>query len=405
LAPKVAIVKSPRKPNEKQIADAVRKAIELAGGLPSKIGKGDTVIIKPNIVADKPPEAAVDTDTRVCKAIADMLKEKGARPIIAESASVGITSEAAMQASGYFDLQKQGYEVVNLKAKGIELVKVQVPKGKSLKEVDLPKIVVEAKAIIDVPKMKTHDQTLVTLSLKNMKGVLQDSWKRKFHTTIGIMQGVADLNTVVKPDLCVVDGILAMEGLGPVFGTPVEMDLIIAGKDPVAVDAVTSEIMGFAPVDYSIVHVAAMTGVGEDNLKKIEVVGEPIAKVKRKFQTSVEAIEKQIPFPAGFRVILDEKACTGCRNQMLSSLVDMQQAGVLEKAAGWTVLCGKFDKLPDVAQTEKLLLIGACLAKFKDKGVFVQACPPNSSDITRAMGVKGGMGVTGAALGEGKPVE
>ena len=396
--PKVAIVKTPKKPAEKEVAAAVRKAIEMVGGLPDKIRKGDTVIIKPNVVSTNPPEAAVNTDTRVCQAIADMVKEKGARPIIAESSGVGIDTDKSLEAAGYFKLREQGYEVINLKAKGTELVKVPVPKGKSLKEVELPKIVVEAKAIIDVPKMKCHDQTLVTLSLKNMKGILPDVWKRKLHTTFGIMQGVADLHTVMKPALCVVDGILAMEGLGPVYGDPLEMDLVIAGKDPVAVDAVTSEIMGYEPVDYSIVHVAALTGVGVDDLKQIEVIGEPIAKVKRRFKTSVEAIQEKIPFPQGFQVLYDEKACSGCRNQMLSSLVDMANAGVLDQAKGWTVLCGKFEQLPDVSNVEKLLLIGACLSRFKDKGVFVQACPPNSTDITRALGIKGAMGVSGAGV-------
>lgn len=395
---KVVIVKSPKEPNEKEVEATVRKAIELTGGLPGKIKPGDSVIIKPNIVSTNPPEAAVNSDIRVCKAIANMVKEVGAKPIIAESSGVGIDTDASMEAAGYFKLREQGYEVINLKKEGIELVKVPVPKGKSLKEVSLPKVVVEAKAIIDVPKMKTHDQTLVTLSLKNMKGILPDIFKRKLHTTFGIMQGVADLMTVAKPDLCVVDGILAMEGLGPVFGDPVEMNLIIVGKDPVAVDAVTSEIMGFEPVDYSIVHTAALSGIGTDDLKEIEVIGEPIANVKRKFKTSVEAISEKIPFPEGFQVLIDEKACTGCRNQVLSSLVDMQDIGVLDQATGWTIVCGKFDELPDVANVEKLLLLGACLARFKDQAKYVDGCPPNSTDVTRGLGVEKAVGVSGAGV-------
>jgi uncharacterized protein (DUF362 family) len=398
--PKVAIVKGPKNPGEKEIEASVRKAIELAGGLPDKIKPGDTVIIKPNIVSPNPPESAVNTDPTVCKVIANMVREKGAKPIIAESSGVGISTEESMQAAGYDKLREQGYEVINLKKEGIETVKVPVPKGKKLKEVSLPRVVIEAKAIISVPKMKIHDQTLVTLSLKNMKGILPDVFKRKFHTTFGIMQGVADLMTVAKPDLAVVDGIIAMEGLGPVFGDPVEMGLIIAGKDPVAVDAVTSEIMGVDPADYSVVHTAALSGIGIDDLSKIEVIGEPIASVKRRFKTSVEAIEEKIPFPKGFQVLIDEKACTGCRNQVLSSLVDMSNVGVLGEAAGWTIVCGKFDELPDVANVEKLLLVGACLSRFKKQANFVEGCPPNSTDVTRGLGIKGAMGVSGAGVEE-----
>jgi len=398
--PKVVILKGSTKPDAKEIEASVRKAIELAGGLPDKIKSGDTVIIKPNLVSPNPPESAVDTDPRVCKAIANMVRELGAKPIIAESSGVGIDTDESIQVAGYGKLREEGYEVINLKEKGIETVKVSVPKGKALKEVSLPRVVVEARAVISVPKMKIHDQTEVTLSLKNMKGILPDVLKRKFHTTFGIMRGVADLMTVAKPDLAVVDGIVAMEGLGPVFGEPVEMGLIIAGEDPVAVDAVTSEIMGVAPADYSVVHTAALAGVGIDDLSEIEIIGEPIANVKRRFKTSVEAIEEKIHFPEGFQVLIDEKACTGCRNQVLSSLVDMNDAGVLGEAAGWTIVCGKFDELPDVANVEKLLLVGACLSRFKDQANFVEGCPPNSTDVTRGLGIKGAMGVSGAGVEE-----
>jgi len=394
---KVAVLRSPKNPGEKEIGATVRQAIELAGGLPDKIKAGDTVIIKPNLVAPKPLENAVNTDPRVCKAIADMVKEKGARPIIAESSGVGMDTEEAIQSTGYSKLREAGYEVIDLKRKGIETVTVPVPKGKSLKELSLPRVVVEAKSIIVVPKMKTHDQTLVTLSLKNMKGVLPDVFKRKFHTTFGIMQGVADLCTVVRPDLSVVDGIVAMEGLGPVLGDPVEMNLIIAGDDPVAVDAVTSAVMGFEPMDYGCVYSAARTGVGIDDLSQIEVVGESIASVERRFKRSLEAIEEKIPYPEGFQVIIDEKACTGCRNQVLSSLVDLSDVGLLDKAVGWCVVAGKIDKLPDVPR-DKLLLVGACTARFRKEGIFVEGCPPNSTDVTRGLGIEQALGVSGKGV-------
>jgi len=333
---KVAIAKSPKGPSEKEMEATVRKAIELSGGLADIIKRGDTVIIKPNIILPRPPESAAVTDPRVCKAIANMVREL--------------------------------------------MVKVPVPKGKKMKEITLPKIVVEADVIIDVPKMKTHDQPLVTLSLKNMKGVMPDTFKRKFHTTFGIFQGVADLATVVRPALAVVDGIIAMEGLGPSFGDPVEMDLIIAGRNQVAVDAVTCSVMGVKPKDDGCVRVAAESGIGTADLRKIEVVGEPIAKVRRRFKRSVEAIAEKVPFPEGFQLLFSDKVCTGCRNCVMSVLVDLKETGYLERAKGWTVIAGRPDKIPDVPK-ERLMLVGACTAKFKDKGVYVEGCTPNNRDI------------------------
>ena len=96
----VSIVKSPEKPDEKQIEAAVRKAIELVGGLKDIISRGDTAIIKPNLVIPQAPEIGTTTDPRVCKAIADMVKEIGGRPVIAEASAVGIDTEEAFKAAG-----------------------------------------------------------------------------------------------------------------------------------------------------------------------------------------------------------------------------------------------------------------------------------------------------------------
>ena len=389
---RVAVAKSPEKPSENEIDATVRKAVELAGGLTDIIRRGDTVIIKPNLVVAKPPETGATTDSRVCKTIANMVRELGAKPIIAESSFVGLDTEEAIQVAGYGKLRKDGYEVIDLKKKGIETVKVSIPKGKALKEVTLPKIVVEANLIISVPKMKTHDQAEVTLALKNMKGVLPDAYKRKFHHVFGVFQSVADLMTVIKPAFSVVDGIVAMNGLGPAFGDPLEMDLIIAGKDAVAVDAVTAKIMGFEPQECGCLREAAESKIGTMNLDKVEVVGEPVAKVQRRFQRAEEAVMEKVPFPEGFQVIINEKACSGCRNQILSSLFDIKQTGLLDRAAGWTVVTGKTSKLPDVPR-EKLLLVGACVSPFKKEANFVEGCPPNGRDIIRGLGITEAVGM------------
>ena len=384
---KVAIVKGVKKPSEKEIDASVRKAIGLVGGLDDIVKGGDLVLIKPNICFTKPSESGATTDPRICKTIANMVKEKGARPVIAEASLVGTDTEECIKASGYNKLREEGYEVIDLKK--METTKVSVPKGKVIKELILPKIVVDANVIISVPKMKTHDNALVTLSLKNMKGVLSDSYKKKFHNTFGIFQGIADLMTVVRPALAVVDGIVAMEGFGPIDGDPVEMGLIIAGKEPVAVDAVTSAVMGFKPQDDGCISAAAESGIGIADLAKIQVVGESVATVQRKFKRAEESLNEMISsFPEGFRLIVGEKACSGCRQVVLSTLLVLQKRGMLDRAKGWCVITGKIDKLPDVDK-EKLLLAGDCTTKFKNQGKFAKGCP-----------IGGCYGVASAILGD-----
>jgi len=381
---KVAIVKGNKQPGDREIDAQVRQAVELAGGLSDIVKRGDKVLIKPNLCG---PFAFAATDPVVCKAIADMVREIGAKATIGESAAIGYDTEEVIQKEGYDKLREGGYEVVDLKKKGVETVKVPIPKGKALKEVVLPKIVVEADVIIDVPKMKTHDQTISTLALKNLKGLLPDSYKRKFHHVFGIWQSCADLCTIVKPAFSVVDGIIAMEGLGPGMGDPVEMDLIVAGKDLVAVDAVTTAVMGHEPMADNCVRVAAQSGVGVADLSKIEVVGEPIAKVQRRFKLAEEAMG-DIPYPEGFQMLMDERTCTGCKLTVMEVFMDVQKQNQLANVAGMTIVAGKLDKLPDVNK-DKLLLIGACTARYKKEGVFVEGCPPNNRDICEGLSALG----------------
>jgi hypothetical protein len=223
-----------------------------------------------------------------------------------------------------------------------------------------------------------------------MKGVLPDTFKKKFHTTFGIFQSVADLHTVVMPALAVVDAIIAQEGLGPMFGNPVEMNLIIAGKNSVAVDAISSVVMGFGPAEDQIINAAAKAGIGAAELDKIEVVGEPIANVQRRFKRGDETALEVMP--AGFRLLLPETACTGCVNSVMYALMTMRDRKLLDMAEGWTVVAGKIDKLPSVDK-KRLLLVGKCTSKFKKHGVFVDGCPAWSWDVAGGL-----LGVDGTTL-------
>lgn len=381
---KVSIVKGHKNPNSNQIEADVRKAIQLVGGL-EDIKSGDVVIIKPNVFAPTTPRSAKCTNPAVAKAIADVVRETGATAIIAEAAAVfNDDTEGPFRASGYDKLRLEGYEVVDLKGKNTALTKVSIPEGRVLKEVTLPKIVLDAKMIISVPVMKTHAGQKVTLSLKNMKGILPDAWKKKFHTTYGVTAGLVDLLGVMKPGFAIVDGILAQEGLGPMLGTLVEMGLIIAGKDAVAVDAVTSTIMGFHPEEIPLVDGASKAGLGTADLNEIQIVGTSIKEVQRRFKRAEEAVEETIPFPTGLQVLIGEKACTGCRECFLGAIWEMKAQNSLDKLSGWTVVAGQTQEIP-IVNKDKLLLVGACTAKHKQIGIFVPGCPPQPWDIADAV--------------------
>ncbi len=376
----VAVVRTPERPSVQEVGVAVREGVKLAGGLAGVISKGSLVLIKPNLVAVPPSlDAGACTGAAVCRALADIVAELGGRPVIAESSARGIDTEKVMEVMGYSALRGEGYEVVDLKR--TRTVKVAVPGGLVLKEVTTYELAMRAEAILSVPVMKTHDQTDISLSLKNLKGLVPDAEKRRIHQ-LGVFEGVCDLAVLFRPAFAVVDGIAAQEGLGPVYGLPVAMRLIVAGRDPVAVDATAGEVMGFDPHQVRLTRMAAERGLGGLSPEGIEVVGEKVENVRRRFMRMEE--DKRTEFEQ-IQIIHAEGSCTGCRNGVLSSLFDMVQAGTIEQAHGMTIVTG--GAVPPAGTPEdRVVPVGICCpASLKALPRYVKGCPPNNVDIVAAI--------------------
>lgn len=376
----VSLVKAGKSPTYDQVRRAVGQAVDLAGGLCSAVPRGGLVLIKPNLVA-VPPSATSGacTSAAVCRALADIVSDMSARPVIAESSARGIDTEAVMEFMGYSQLRLLGYEVVDLKK--TPTVKVPVPDGHVLEEVVTFRMAMEADAIISVPVMKTHDQTDVTLSLKNLKGLVTDAEKRRIHQ-IGVFQGVCDLASLFRPAYAVVDGIYAQEGLGPVFGLPVEMGLVLAGSDALAVDGVASQVMGFDPQEVLLLRAAAERGLGSLDRDLIDVVGERVEDVRRRFMRMEEDDRIQVQ---GINILHDEGSCTGCRNGVLSSLFDLIQDGTIERARGVTIVTG--GAVPPKGTPEaSVVAVGICCPEeLRSSARYVKGCPPNNVDIVEAV--------------------
>lgn len=365
---------------ESDITLAVRKAVELSGGLSDIVKKGSLVLVKPNLVA-VPKERLSGAVTRweVCRAVADLVKEAGGQPVIAESAAAGVNTEKVIEACGYDKLRDMGYDVVDLKRD--KKVKIKVNSGEIIDEMDSFELVEKADVIISVPVMKTHDQTEVTLGIKNLKGLINDIQKKEFHR-IGVVEGVVDIITTLKPQFTVVDGTFGQEGIGPVFGDTVEMGLILASKDIVACDAVTGKVMGYEPDEVKITKLAAKLGLGEMDLDRIEVKGCSIGEVARRFKRSSEV---EIPGLPPFELIFTEGACTGCKNTVMSVIMEMKTKKIEHLLEGRIIVAGPIDKLPEGANKENLVLVGKCTGDYKDSGAFVQGCPPLNIFVLKAI--------------------
>lgn len=273
MTSKVAIVKGERG------HDPIFKALDLVD-YKTALSGWSTVLIKVNFIAVKTWDTGATTDPMVVEAIIERLKNLNVTIYVVDSDATMTSADKAFEATGMRELcERKEVQFLNLRHVK-DRVKIEVPHGETLSSVTVPRIVTES-AIISAAKLKTHVATTVTLGMKNMFGLLPDKFKGKYHA-MGISKVIVDINTVVKSALTVIDGFVGMEGRGPSDGTPVKMDLIIAGKDPVATDATGARVMGFDPHEISHIRKANEKGLG--NIDDIQVVGEKLESVARPFK-------------------------------------------------------------------------------------------------------------------------
>lgn len=269
----VAIVKGERG------HEPVFKALDLID-YESVLQGFNRVLIKVNFITTMTWDTGATTDPIVVEAIIKRLKKLPLEVIVVESDASMTNADRAFEATGMANMCDQnGVQHLNLRHVE-DKIKVAIRNGVSLKEITIPRLAKES-AIISAAKMKTHMSTKVTLGMKNMFGMLPDKFKIKYHAR-GISKVVVDINSVLPPTLTVIDGFVAMEGRGPTDGTPVKMDLVIAGKDPVATDATASRVMGLDPHEISHIRNAHQRGIG--NIDNIEIVGSQLNEVKRVFK-------------------------------------------------------------------------------------------------------------------------
>jgi uncharacterized protein (DUF362 family) len=259
--------------------DPVFKALDLID-YESALASYKKVLIKVNFITTMTWDTGATTDPIVVEALIQRLKKLPLEIYVVESDATMTNADKAFEATGMAEMcKKYGVECLNLRHVK-DKVKVKIPNGDCLKDITVPRIVTES-AIISAAKMKTHMSTKVTLGMKNMFGMLPDKLKFKYHAK-GISKVVVDINTVIKPVLTVIDGFVAMEGKGPTDGSPVKMDLIIAGKDVVATDATGARVMGIDPHEISHIRGAYQKGLG--NIDDIDIVGEKIEDVRKEFK-------------------------------------------------------------------------------------------------------------------------
>ena len=269
----LAVVQGPAAP-------AVSRAIDLLGGIGRWVKKGDRVVLKPNIGFPNPPEQATTTSPEVVRMVASLCHQAGAKQILVLDHPIR-RPEICLESSG-IKLAGKGIPGTTVFVLSDEkfFQEVPVPRGKSLSRIKVIKKVLEADVFINLPIAKSHGSAEVSLGMKNLMGVIWN--RRSFHIWHNLHQAIADLSTVVRPHLTILDASRALVDGGP--GGPGKVETprkIVIGADPVAVDAYgvgLAEWYGRKSSAPQVKHIlsAHKLGLGEIDINKLKIKQETL---------------------------------------------------------------------------------------------------------------------------------
>jgi uncharacterized protein (DUF362 family) len=359
----------------KKIKAAVAQAVELSiGSLDTIIKEGQTVLIKPNLAFQAPAESHAVVDPRTIEAVVSYVKEnsKAAKVLVGDNPSLGMHVGRAKPAFKESKMEEAAYlggadEVIYFDEH--DVVPVDIEGAKLFKHATVFKPFLDADVVINLPKMKVHLAGTVTLGLKNWNGIIPNCHpndQQQGAHRIDLGQKMADLYRIRKADLTIVDSVIGMEGQGPHAGTPIEMNLIVAGTDTIAVDSVACSIMGFEPMEIPAVRCAGTEGQGELDLDKIEVVGNSIESVIKHFKRPGG---DPIGMYAGLTCVM-QQTCPGCFVNVRGALDSFAISGIdmntfLEKNGEIIVIAGGVPDLdPSICQDKHIFICGDCWELF-----------------------------------------
>ena len=250
------------------IAAASRKAIDLLGSMGTILGGRRVAVLKPNFVAGRPDRTGATTHLSLIAAVAEAVHAAGAMPVLCESPGTEFDFEATYTILGLDEFcRKHEIGVVRRVDRWIELR----PAGaQRLKRFHVPAQLAEA-CLINLPVLKTHVVSGMSVSMKNLMGLLPREDRRHMHT-FGIQQSIVDLNLGLKPDLNIVDGSIGQDGDGPLYGQPANLGVLVAGRDSLAVDLVSCRLAGVDPL--GIGHLRL--GIEQMGERDPEILGEVI---------------------------------------------------------------------------------------------------------------------------------
>ncbi len=376
---KVAITKAqmnigtPGEYSREQLDEVKRMVRSVAdgsmGGMQNIVKAGDHVVIKINTVVASPAANGFTTDPRVLEAVIELLKEHNPGSIkIIERCAQGADTLAAMEGCGIGDVARRtGVELRPLENEEWEMFDSGI--NSSFREFPVAKIIKDADVYIGLPKMKVHIHTGITNALKLQFGCLPDyHWMAECHRD-DIYQKITNLNIANKATWFLVDCLYACQGNGPFSPYPDDLikdfNVMYGGKDPVALDTVCEAIMDWdQPGTNPATVCAARYGLGTNKLEEIEIVGEPIDQVKRRFNKADTALTGVFE---GVNVIVGSACEPGCRVLVRMALDALKVNGVLARRKEPLTIFTGLQFEPYITDAEgDIIVYGDCAKKMLD---------------------------------------
>ncbi len=278
--PKVAL----KKTSPTSLVEDLLEVMTLSGCLP-RIQTAQEVVLKPNLVTDKPDYIALGANTSVefLDALLTILSDYGCHVSIAESetgtAAKGRRLDLTWERMGLPALAaRYGVQLINLTHESRRWVEFS---GRGLKGLELPGRILDCDLLIDIPKIKTHKYAVLTCAMKNLFGLVPEPRRIIYHRWLN--ETIADLAALLSPRMItLVDGLIGMEGNGPLYGTPVQLDLLMASENCFAADLVACDVIGVDPESVRYLRIAEEAQTLRHGA--VEVVGIPLEEVRRSFK-------------------------------------------------------------------------------------------------------------------------
>jgi uncharacterized protein (DUF362 family)/Pyruvate/2-oxoacid:ferredoxin oxidoreductase delta subunit len=268
------------------VRSAVASSLAPLGGIGRFAGRGERVLVKPNLLASRSPGEAVTTHPAVVQAVVELVQGAGGEPVIGDSPggrNAGQSYARLLRRTGMMGVvEATGCAWVSFDD---AVAEVQAPEAKSFRRFTVAKAVLDADRIIVLPKLKTHQLTYYTGAVKVLYGYIPGLLKAEYHLHTGtdaetFSDLLLDLHSALPPTLAVMDAVVGMEGQGPSNGNPRDLGLILASGSCTALDLVACSVIGFDPARIPTVRKAGERGAGPKDIGEVEILGERIGDVR-----------------------------------------------------------------------------------------------------------------------------